>query len=272
MITAETLRSCDAPALLAALGYDVLPVAIAPEEWRRAGLAITWSDEIPTALAVRLRRLDVYMVEALVDDADAARFLKALAIYNVVTKPVLIAQGDGALAMYDLSSHRELRRLDVDRHHPSAHAIDRLNLLAAGDDPARVFTRALDRESLTRQFFERFRSSVRDVAAALGEQLPGERSEAIDSHALLLLSRLLFLYFVQQKGWLNGERRFLVDRLDAALRDDREFFSTVLTPLFFGCLNTPLAERSAGAGRLGAIPYLNGGLFEPTAFERRHPA
>jgi N-6 DNA Methylase len=271
MITAETLRSCDARGLLASLGYDVMPVAIAPEEWRRAGLEITWSDDIPIALAVRLPRLDVYIVEALVDDGDAGRFLRALAIYNVVTKPVLIAQGDGALALYDLSSRRELRRLDVDRLHPSPHAVDRINLLAAGDDPARVFDRALDRESLTRQFFERFRSSVRDVAAALREQLPGERRETLDSHALLLLSRLLFLYFIQQKGWLNGERRFLVDRLDAAVRGDRELFSTVLLPLFFGCLNTPLAERSAGARRLGAVPYLNGGLFEPSAFEQRHP-
>jgi hypothetical protein len=271
MITAETLRSCDALGLLATLGYDAMPIAIAPEDWRRAGLEVAWSDEIPVALAVRLPRLDVYIVEALVDDADAARFLRALAIYNVVTKAVLIAQGDGALAIYDLSSHRDLRRLDVDRHHPSPHAVDRLNLLAAGDDPARVFDRALDRESLTRQFFERFRSSVRDVAAALREQLPGERRQAVDSHALLLLSRLLFLYFVQQKGWLNGERRFLVDRLEAALRDGREFFSTVLVPLFFGCLNTPLAERTAGAQRLGAIPYLNGGLFEPSTFERSHP-
>ena len=271
MITAETLRTCDARRLLTALGYDVLPISIAPEEWRRAGLEITWSDEIPISLALRLPRLDVYIVDALVADADASRFLKALASYNVVTKPVLIAQGDGALAMYDLSSHRELRRLDIDRGHPSPHAIDRLNLLTTGEEPARLFDRALNRESLIRQFFDRFRSSVRDVAVALREQLPGERPETLDSHALLLLSRLLFLYFIQQKGWLNGERRFIVDRLDAAEHDDREFFSTVLLPLFFGCLNTPLAERSAMARRLGSIPYLNGGLFEPSALERLHP-
>ncbi len=261
MILAETLRSCDARGLLTSLGYDVLPIGIAPEEWRRAGLEITWSDEIPISLALRLPRLDVYIVEALVADADAARFLRALATYNVVTKPVLIAQGDGALAMYDLSTHRELRRLDIDRRRPSPHAVDRLNLLAAGEEPARLFERALNRESLTRQFFDRFRLSVRDVAVTLREQLPGERRETLDSHALLLLSRLLFLYFIQQKGWLNGERRFLVDRLDAAVHDDREFFSTVLLPLFFGCLNTPLAERSAVTWRLGSIPYLNGGLF-----------
>src|SRR5213075_93689 len=41
-------------------------------------------------------------------------------------------------------------------------------------------------------------------------------------------------------------------------------------PLFFGCLNTAAEERTASARRLGDIPYLNGGLFEPSAFERDH--
>ncbi len=113
---------------------------------------------------------------------------------------------------------------------------------------------------------------MRDVAAALREQVPDDPREAIDAHALLILSRLLFLYFIQQKGWLNGERRFLVDRLDAAIHQRREFFTSVLLPLFFGCLNTPIAGRRAAAKKLGAIPYLNGGLFEPAAFERKHPS
>lgn len=272
MISAATLQSRDALSLLGSLGYDPIPIAIAASEWRRAGIDVAWSDNVRTSLAVRLPRLDVYVVAARIDDAAAVRFLRSLAAYNVVTKPVLIAQGDSTLAIYDLSPHRELRRLDVDCANPSPHALDRLNLLAAGDEPARVFERALDRESLTRQFFERFRASVRDVASALREQIPGEAAEAIDAHALLLLSRLLFLYFIQQKGWLNGERRFLVDRLDAALRDRRELYTTVLKPLFFGCLNTPIARRTNAAKRLGAIPYLNGGLFEPAPFERRHPS
>src|SRR5207253_2439156 len=97
-----------------------------------------------------------------------------------------------------------------------------------------------------------------------------EVSEVIGDaqQALLILSRLLFLYFIQQKGWLAGERRFVVDRLDAALRQRRDFYATVLQPLFFGCLNTGRRERTAAARKLGDIPYLNGGLFEPSAFER----
>jgi hypothetical protein len=49
------------------------------------------------------------------------------------------------------------------------------------------------------------------------------------------------------------------------------FFRRVLGPLFFGALNTRPERRAASARRLGALPYLNGGLFERTVVERRFP-
>jgi hypothetical protein len=279
VITAASLRSRDPLALLCDLGYSPARLAVDPKAFRAAGIEIGWGDHLPLALVLRLPRLDVYLADAAVDDAQARCFLRSLAAYNAVTKPVLLASDGQTLAVYDLSLHRELRRLDVDYDSPSPHAVDRLNLIAAGppvggvlSDPPKLFDRALDRESLTRQFFERFRGNVIAVARTLREQLDGETQEAVDGQALLLLSRLLFLYFIQQKGWLAGERRFLVDRLDAALRAGSEFFSSVLTPLFFGCLNTPAGSRDAAAQALGEIPYLNGGLFEPSSLERRHPS
>jgi hypothetical protein len=200
----------------------------------------------------------------------------------VLTKSVLIKCADQNIAIYDLSG-RTLRRLDVDLAQPSAHSVDRLNLLASGENLPRIFDLALDREGITRRFFERFRDAVREVSAALGEcaaenvrpatslkeAWPGnaagragsESKEARDAEALLILSRLLFLSFVQVKGWLNEERRFLFDRIGAS----------ALQTLFFGCLNTPVPLRDDAARRLGRIPYLNGGLFQPSAFEQRHP-
>ncbi|PYQ34810.1 MAG: hypothetical protein DMF57_05175 [Acidobacteria bacterium] len=273
MITAERLRQCDSMeslfALMRELGYGVQPVAIVAEEWRRAGIDIAW--DMPLFLAVRVDQLDCYVLEGDPAPEAAQRFLRSLQSYNVITKAVLVCRTADHLRVFDLSTRRELRRLDVDLSAPSPHAIDRLNLLvAAQGDAARLFDRALDSELLARQFFERFRTAVSDVGAALRESFPSEGRDAISAEALLILSRLLFLYFIQQKGWLNRERRFLVDRLEAAVRQRREFFSTVLLPLFFGCLNTPVRERDSAARRLGNLPYLNGGLFEPSAFEKRH--
>ena len=265
MISAAQLRACTtrdaALGLLRDLGYPVQPVAIVPAEWRRAGIDVAWNGSTELHLAARTPELDLYLVsgDGACDSAAAERFLRSLQAYNAIVKPAIVAVSTERLTMYDLSARRALRRLDVDLRHPSAHAVDRINLLVAGNDAARVFDRALDREALTRQFFERFRRAAGEVTAAAGDA----------QQSLLILSRLLFLYFIQQKGWLAGERRFVVDRLDIALRQGRDFYSTVLEPLFFGCLNTDRGERTGAARKLGDIPYLNGGLFEPSAFERR---
>jgi len=258
--------------LLRDLGYPVAPVDVDPAEWRRGGVTIPWNGEAHLSLAARLPRFDLFLLTGTVTDDAIADFMRSYRAYNIQTKSALTHIHENKLSIFDLSSGRALRRLDVDLQHPSAHAIDRLNLLAAGDGHSlpRVYDRALDRESVTREFFQRFRGAVSDVAAALAEAFPDEEREAVDAEALLLLSRLLFLSFVQEKGWLNGERRFLVDRLEQETRAGRELFSNVLLPLFFGCLNTPMRERSFAAKRLGRVPYLNGGLFEPSPFELRH--
>ncbi|MCU1348874.1 MAG: hypothetical protein JWO56_1904, partial [Acidobacteria bacterium] len=283
MITAARLRQCPADQaaleLFRELGYPINPVDLSPDEWRRAGVEVPWNGQTVFQLAARARRFDLFLLlGAGVEEGEIARFLRSYGQYNLCTKSVLIHQQGGAerLAVYDLSRRRELRRLDVDLRTPSTHALDRLNLLAAGgvDSLAlpRIYDRALDREGIGRRFFERFRDAVQDVSAALVDSCPKEMTRDRDAQALLVLSRLLFLSFVQEKGWLNGERRFLIDRFDQARREGRPLFAGVLAPLFFGCLNTPRHAREGFSLALGAIPYLNGGLFEPSPFERRNGA
>jgi hypothetical protein len=241
------------------LGYPVAPVDVDPKEWRRGGVDIPWNGEGHLQLAARLPDFDLFYLRGEVREECIAQFMRSYADYNLPTKSAVIYRS----SLFDLSSERKLRRLDLK---PTAHAADRLNLLACGDDLPRIFDRALDRESVTRLFFQRFRAAVGDVAAAL----PGDKDDA-GAQALLILSRLLFLSFIQEKGWLDGERRFLVDKLAHEIKRGREFYAAVLVPLFFGCLNTPLHERTLAARKLGRIPYLNGGLFEPSAFEEEHP-
>jgi methylase of polypeptide subunit release factors len=280
MLTPARLREYTGPSgaldLLRDLGYPISPVDVDPAEWRRGGVTIPWNGEARLTLAARLPRFDLFLLTGCVPEEAIAEFMRSYGAYNIQTKSVVAHVRLNALSILDLSAERTLRRLDVDLEHPSAHAVDRLNLLVcsipSGDAASlpRIYDRALDRESVTREFFQRFRTAVHDVAAALHETFPDEERDAVDAEALLILSRLLFLSFVQEKGWLNGERRFLVDRLHEQIRRGGEFFADVLLPLFFGCLNTPLRERSAAAHRLGRVPYLNGGLFEPSSFEQRH--
>lgn len=243
MLTAAQVRACDAAELFRELGYPVAPIAITPEEWRRAGVEIGWNGTSVFRLLARLERFDLFHFAGETDEESLLKFLRSYRAYNVITKSALIYERENAFSVYDLSPRGKLRRLDVDRADPSPHAVDRLNLLAAGESVEKIFDLALDRESVTRRFFERFRAAVRDVP-------------------LLILSRLLFLSFIQRKGWLNGERRFLFDRLSVP-----NYYANVLQPLFFGCLNTAPHDRDDDAHALGRIPYLNGGLFEPSRHE-----
>ncbi|HUP44403.1 MAG TPA: N-6 DNA methylase [Thermoanaerobaculia bacterium] len=272
MITADDLRACRDTAAVAGifgrLGYPVAPVEVDAEEWRRAGI------EVPAGrmqLLARLDHFDLFLVEDAGDPAGITKFLIEYGKYNCITKSALInfTTTGHQITLHNAARHAAIRCAD-----PTPHGLDRLNLLqmSAGSDPARLFGRALDRELVARQFFIRFRAAVRELAGALSTTCPGEPEDAVAGEALLILSRLLFLSFVQEKGWLNGERRFLIDRAEAACRDGSDYFATVLLPLFFGCLNTPAGQRDEVARAQGSIPYLNGGLFEPSSFEVRNPS
>jgi hypothetical protein len=125
---------------------------------------------------------------------------------------------------------------------------------------------ALSGETAGRRFFREFRATLERMAAGL----PGPmRLEDRHSLALLQLTRVLFLYFVQAKGWLGGRERFLAEEVDRCLSRKRQIHRDLLRPLFFGTLNRPAVQRRKTAAGFGAVPFLNGGLFEPHALERR---
>ncbi|HEX6178120.1 MAG TPA: hypothetical protein VF057_07165, partial [Thermoanaerobaculia bacterium] len=275
MITADDVRACRDTAgiieLFRRLGYPVAPVPVDPTEWSRAGVTVPPS----SVLLARVDHFDLFLATGESDGRAIDEFLNEYSKYNLITKSAFIYRSEKrrAFSIY-APSGRTTRHVVVPFDDPTQHSIDRLNLLALDrdSDPARLFARAVDREAVARQFFIRFRSAVRDLATALAVSCPAESAETRAGEALLILSRLLFLFFVQEKGWLNGERRFLIDRAERAVRGGDDFFSGTLLPLFFGCLNTPETDRDEIARSLGRIPYLNGGLFEPSAFERRNSA
>ena len=88
-----------------------------------------------------------------------------------------------------------------------------------------------------------------------------------------LLGRIVFLYFLQKKGWLGvpeeeqdtskGDQHFMATIFDK--RDKtKDFFTNYLVPLFFETLNhqRPGDACILDGQKFGKVPYLNGGLFE----------
>lgn len=123
-------------------------------------------------------------------------------------------------------------------------------------------------EPVGQRFFRKFRHACDAFAAAMP---PGPSAADRHALALLLLTRVLFLYFVQSKGWLDARPDFLARAVDDCLRRRRSLHRHLLRPLFFGAINRPAGSRNAAARALGNLPFLNGGLFEPHALERRWP-
>jgi hypothetical protein len=173
-----------------------------------------------------------------------------------------------------------VRRMDVDRDELDPIGVRQwaalsVRDLAAGDvvDRTSALRRhvreVLEQEGLTREFFRGFERAL----GLLREEICDGPEEERARHdvALATLLRLVFLYFLQLRGALDGDRRFVLRHLRQARADGRNFYRTVLRPLFFGALNRPVDEREPEAEELGNLPFLNGGLFEPLPVERAHP-
>lgn len=126
------------------------------------------------------------------------------------------------------------------------------------------FTEILGREALTRRFFRKLDECVSFLADSARIGSRAARREV----ALLYGSRLLFLAFLESKGWLDDDPAFLGNAFDTCMTRGGDFHGRVLLPLFFGTLNTPARQRAARARSFGKVPFLNGGLFTPTPIER----
>lgn len=111
-----------------------------------------------------------------------------------------------------------------------------------------------DVEPVTRRFYDRFKRQ-HDAFLAFIEGIPDQDLQ--QWYASVMLNRLMFIYFVQKKGFLDGDVDYLRNHLEQV---EGNFYRDFLCPLFFDGFATkehPQAIRRL----LGDVPYLNGGLF-----------
>jgi len=260
MVTPELLRSIrqieDLPRLAQALGYEAQWRELPPGSLAGSGT---------TVIVGRLGEFEWYGLGAPAEiAARAARLLASRGRSGAVLgldeseRRLTIAAGDA-------------QPLQILLDTPDLLSVARLERAGAAAGESALATgfrisEALRGQSVDQRFFAGFRQVLEQVMAALPPRIP-----RIDRHALslLLLTRILFLYFVEAKGWLAGRPRFLREEVDRCLLARRSLHRDLLRPLFFGTLNRPCSERSALARRYGAIPFLNGGLFEPHSLEHR---
>lgn len=131
----------------------------------------------------------------------------------------------------------------------------------------------LDRDRLTKRFYDDFKKQKDQFQ----KFIKGLKDDGILAHyTSLMLNRLMFCYFLQQKGFLNGEQDYLRRRLEMVPKtlgknQFHSFYRSFLKRLFFEGLDGE--ARPAELTRLigEKIPYLNGGIFAEHPIERAHP-
>lgn len=141
-------------------------------------------------------------------------------------------------------------------------------------------------ESVTREFFERYKELFLRLKEELDGLVEKDRRVGADftakniqttDFAKKLLGQIVFLYFLQKKGWLGvgkdekgnfrpwgaGPKDFLRRLFDRKLVPYDNFFNDLLEPLFYEALATDRGEEAYYSRFRCKIPFLNGGLFEP---------
>ena len=145
---------------------------------------------------------------------------------------------------------------------------------------------AFDVEALSKEFFDKYKAKYekfcnyiydnRNDEDLFGHEFAEWDEKLIRDYVKKLLGRIVFLHFLQKKGWLGvpvdkqwgeGDTQFMRNLFKASTPEQKDnYLDCVLEPLFAGALNTQRPNDIFDLGvegfRTTRIPYLNGGLFE----------
>lgn len=119
-----------------------------------------------------------------------------------------------------------------------------------------------DYKTVFRQFDREFRAS-------------GMELEDAKEYAHVTLNRLLFLYYLQKKGWVGDRRDFVAWFVEQYQNSEASgvFHETWLDSLFFEGMNRPAGEEVTGdlpepvAQTVREMPHMNGGVFQETVWD-----
>ena len=138
-------------------------------------------------------------------------------------------------------------------------------------DVAKKIKSALDIERVTKKFFKQYQEQF----ILFLELIEGIDNEADKRwYASVILNRLMFIYFLQKKMFLDGGNgNYLSDKLNYSKISlgKNKFYSDFLDKLFFeGFAKAEEQRKPATTKIIGKIKYLNGGLFLQHKIEKKY--
>ena len=139
---------------------------------------------------------------------------------------------------------------------------------------------AFNIENVTDEFFKEYKrlfldlidslDEIKDNDVIVKEEFDNKNIKSSD-FAKKLMGQLVFIYFLQKKGWLGvekdadwgtGPKNFLRRIYENCVDEGKNFFNDVLEHLFYQGLSEEVSDEHYS--KFGyRVPFLNGGLFEP---------
>lgn len=226
---------------------------------------------------------------------------EAVLRFSYVSESFVFAE-DGSLTKESTDTKRFTYLLG--EGHRSRTAIKQFEDLKKSALDLKAITKAFSVEALSDLFFKEYKKQYEDiiefvtgkrmvkVANKWEEQVTGQpcrkimqefrhfadAEKAVRDYVKKLMGRLVFIQFLQKKGWMgctagelwnDGDKEF-VQNLFAKTTHKNTFVDDVLEPLFDD-INTKRNGDIASSQNVGKgikIPYLNGGLFEKDDYDK----
>ncbi len=120
--------------------------------------------------------------------------------------------------------------------------------------------KGFDIEKITKKFYQEFqREHLQFLPFIQGIDRESDRKW----YTSVILNRLMFVYFLQRKGFIDNDFNYLQNQLQASQRRGKNlFYRQFLQTLFFQAFAKPESQRDETVTALvGKVKYLNGGLF-----------
>ena len=107
---------------------------------------------------------------------------------------------------------------------------------------------AFDVEKITRRFYDYFKKE-HDAFLQFLQGIPAEGMQRW--YVSVILNRLMFIYFIQKKNFLNGDPDYLRNNLQRSQQNGiDQYYKAFLCPLFFEGFAKPITDRNTGDGEL----------------------
>ncbi|MUV85521.1 type II restriction endonuclease subunit M [Natronomonas sp. CBA1123] len=118
-----------------------------------------------------------------------------------------------------------------------------------------------DTKQVVKEFYQQFEDLRTDLVQEVAG-IPDDRGDAKQRYVQVVLDRMIFLYFIQEKRLLDRDIDYLHKKHEEVVDEGGDVYEEFYHPLFFEML----AEGKQDPD-FGSLPYLNGGLFSKNPVE-----